>query len=358
MNGKIEIGCSSMKLESKQGNYYWFRTCDMNDDLNVWKQGSKVVSLKKENKFNFKNNIEIISKYAILGITFGNSETRLLDGMNSEGLTGGLLFLLEGTSIEFNNINREKIYIEGMEFVTYILATCKNILDVTQLSKKIRITNVKHGNRDVAATMHYTFTDIEGENIILEATKKGEFNIINKTIGVMTNSPIYKEHINNLSWFIANSVELQNGRKEINEEKTIKGIKEIELDNVVVKGDKDVNTHLRSNILPGSYVSYDRFIRLAILKFLNNSGRNFEDSEMLLNGEKIMASVIVPRNKGYFYYNYLLKDINIIKHDKKGNILYGGGDDYTQYIVMYDLNKKELNLKDENSLNWKNFKIE
>ena len=35
-------GCTSMKLTSAEGNVYWFRTCDLKDD--IWKGGAHMVS--------------------------------------------------------------------------------------------------------------------------------------------------------------------------------------------------------------------------------------------------------------------------------------------------------------------------
>ena len=207
--------------------------------------------------------------------------------------------------------------------------------------------------------MHYTFTDRKGRTIVLEAIENGKFKIYDNTIGVMTNSPIYSHHIDNLKWYISNSLELQTGRKDIG----LKKIEKMVIDGIEVKGNKNAKTYLRSNVFPGSYTSYDRFIRLAVLKFLNNSGNTIDDDKMLITGSKILNSVVVPRTKGYFYYNYLLEEEKEeekhkkIKHSINGNILYGGGDDYTQYEIMYNLNKLEMYIKRENSINWKRHKI-
>ena len=46
-----------------------------------------------------------------------------------------------------------------------------------------------------------------------------------------------------------------------------------------------------------------------------------------------------------------------IEHSINGNILYGGGDDYTQYEIMYNLNKLEMYIKREDSINWKRYEI-
>ena len=353
----LKLGCSSMKLTSKTNNNYWFRTCDMDDTSNIWKAGSKVVSFKKGYEFKFSNNEKINSKYSILGISYGNPYERLLDGVNENGLVGGLLYYVEGTSIDNKDksINENnKIGVEGMEILTYILSQCKNVKEVIELASKIIVTNIIYGEYKIPATMHYTFLDNNGDSVILEADINGRFTIYEKTIGVFTNSPSYNEHLKNLSWFIASSLELNQGRVKEYSKKLTPPINKFELDNVIIEGNIESKTYMRSNVFPGSYISSDRFIRLATLKHLANCGRDFEDEEILLKGNELMSSVIVPRHKGYFYYNYLLEDIkqnvNYKDHSLTGKILFGGDDDYTQYIVMYDLNNKLLYIKSDKSL--------
>ncbi len=346
----INIGCSSMKLTSKENNYYWFRTCDMNDELNVWKIKSEIISFSKGSKIKYSNGI-VEAKYSFLGISYGKKYNNMLDGINEEGLVGGLQFLLEGTSIKKEKEDNSKI--DGMEFVSYVLSICKDCNEVIKLAEKMQILNTKYNGVETKATMHYTFTDRSGKNIILEPILDGKFTIYDNTIGVMTNSPTYIEHINNLEWFLANSIELKNGRSDSN----LLSIENMKIDDIEILPKHDIKTYLRSNVFPGSYVSYDRFIRLSILKYLNNDGRDYLDKDMLLYGEKLMNSVIVPKTKGYFYYNYLLEDINNIEHSVNGNILYGGGDDYTQYIAMYDIKNLELNIKKEDSLVWQTISL-
>ncbi|NUF25479.1 linear amide C-N hydrolase [Bombilactobacillus mellis] len=45
--------------------------------------------------------------------------------------------------------------------------------------------------------MHYTFFDDAGNSVVLEPVNQGAFKIY-KSIGVMTNSPEYPWHLDNL----------------------------------------------------------------------------------------------------------------------------------------------------------------
>ncbi|MFI3260990.1 MAG: linear amide C-N hydrolase [bacterium] len=339
----FEVGCSCLKLKSKEGNNYWFRTCDMNDLNDVWKAGSKVISYKENTEIHFSNDLILKSKFDIIGVSYGSIYTRMLDGINSLGLVGGLLALGEGSSVNITKVTKEK-NIEGIEFLTYALASCSSCDEVINLSKEIQLTNVIHSNIEVPATMHFTFSD-NLKSIVLEATTDGIFTIYDNTIGVMTNSPVYSNHMKNLSWFIKNSKELNTGIINIHDNSISKKYDSIIIDGITVEGSEEQH-NLDSSCLPGSYVSKDRFIKLAILKFLNNSGNDISDEDMFMEGSKIINTVVVPRTKGYYYYSR-------IEDDK----IYGTGDNFTQYTIFYNLKDKNLIIKHGDSIAYNKFSI-
>ncbi len=80
---------------------------------------------------------------------------------------------------------------------------------------------------------------------------------------------------------------------------------------------------------------------------MNNSGNGFTDKNIIAEGLKILSSVIVPRNNGILYYESVIN-----------NIVIGRNDYYTQYQIIYDLNKLLLYIKRENDINFKRFKLE
>ena len=97
-----------------------------------------------------------------------------------------------------------------------------------------------------------------------------------------------------------------------------------------------------SGVLPASYASYDRFVRLAVMKALNHDGRTIEDAQMLPLGAGILRTVIEPRNGGVYHYRSL---------DAAGMPI-GRSDGYTQYTVMYDLSQRRLFLMPYDSTAW------
>lgn len=146
--------CSCMKLTSKQGRPYWFRTCDLN--TSIWDAGAHAVSFPADYAITAANGT-LRTRYALLGMSYCTVDSWLLDGVNSEGLVGGLLLLEEGTSIPAAEAGSSGVM--GMELVTALLATCRNVTEVCQAAKDIRITDIPAETGFLPATMHYFFLD-------------------------------------------------------------------------------------------------------------------------------------------------------------------------------------------------------
>lgn len=333
--------CTCMTLTSKSGKHYWFRTCDIETD--IWEDGAHVVQQEAGTEITYFDGKTEKVKYSYLGMTYNRLDTWLLDGENQCGLTGGLLMLYEGTSVD-KPMNGKSGYL-GMELVTKILSSCKDVEEVKELVKQIQVLDIPYGERSVPATMHYFFVDGTGDEVILEATdteNPGIFTIYSKEeiLGVMTNSPPYREQLQNLSWFLSQSPEMRQGLQG-------QAITELTLDGRRIKAEKNAKHLSKTGTFPASYSSYDRFIRIAVLKALNNSGNEFEDEKMLAYGSNLMNTVNEPRNLGLFHYTRIEEDGTIT----------GQKDSYTQYLIMYDIDAKCFHRKKYDEIIWKKYNL-
>ena len=340
-NGMLPGACSCMTLTSKTGKHYWFRTCDI--ETYIWSEGAHIVQQASGEKINYCDGKNEVGKYAYVGVTYNHIDSWLLDGVNECGLTGGLLMLNEGTSVDKPEKERQG-YI-GMELVTKILSSCKDVNEVIALAGKIQILSIPYGNQNVPATMHYFFTDSGGNEVILEATDKECPGILKifpweKILGVMTNSPPYEEQLQNLSWFLSQSPELKQGLNG-------QAITKLDLDGREVQADVNAKHLSLNGTFPASYCSYDRFIRLTILKALNDCGNYFEDEKMLALGSGIMNAVCEPRNKGVFHYTRMEADGNVI----------GQKDSISQYVVMYNIEETSIYLKKFDEVFWNKYML-
>ena len=323
--------CSALKLTSKEGNPYWFRTCDYYADL--WNNGAHVVSFPLDCEIKLCGRAAAIcSKYSVLGVTNNSEDTWLLDGINSEGLTGGLLMLHEGTSVAVAEPEFEGVM--GMEMIAFLLSVCADTADVIKAAERIQVLSVPFEGRLEQVSAHYMFTDRYGRTAVLEAADPlhpGQLRVYDKTIGVMTNSPEYQKQMSNLKWFLSQSVELEGSM--------------LDLDGMIITADSDAEHMCQSGTFPASYAPYDRFVRLAVLKALNNCGQDFSDGQMLPLGSGIISSVYEPKNRGVFHYCGFDGDG---KPKRRSN-------GYTQYTVMYDIKKKIMYIQPYDSTAWIKF---
>ena len=333
--------CSCMTLTSKSGKHYWFRTCDIETD--IWSNGAHVTEQERGREIIYCDGKREYSKYSFIGMTYNALDTWILDGVNECGLAGGLLLLYEGTSVE--KAEEGQIGYVGMELVTKMLSSCKDIDDVMELVKQVQILHIPVGEEEVEAAMHYFFVDKKGNELILEAADKAQPGRLKEykkgeTLGVMTNSPPYQEQLQNLAWFLSQSWEM---KQDLNGQ----AITEIFLDGRSVKADENAKHLSLTGTFPASYSSYDRFIRLSVLKYLNDSGNCFEDEKMLALGSGIMNTVCEPHTKGIFHYT---------KMDSDGKIV-GQKDSYTQYLSMYDMEEKVFFQKMHDRISWEKYAL-
>lgn len=334
--------CSCMTLHSRTGKPYWFRTCDIETDL--WKEGAHVAGYGRESKLKLAGQNEQSVQYAFLGVTYNENNSWLLDGMNEAGLAGGLLMLPEATSVPRAKEGNEGCM--GMELVGRLLAHCENVEEVKQEADKMQILDVPYRDGSVPASMHYFFVDAAGNEVILEATDErnpGKLRIYGREegIGVMTNSPPYPLQLENLSWFISQSPELKQGLKG-------KPIDSLSWDNRTITGNFKAKHVSLNGTFPGSYSSHDRFIRLSVLKALNNSGNHFSDENMLVLGGNLMNAVNEPSTGGIFHYSRIGAD----------GTVEGQKDSCTHYLVMYDILGRELYLKRRDTVVWSRYRLE
>lgn len=319
--------CTALQLISAEENPYLFRTCDLDSD--VFANGAHLCSFSAGNTLRLSH-AALPSRHSFMGMSFSYDPHWLLDGINDTGLCGGLLMLYEGTSLPSHPRG-----IMGMEVVTVMLAECADTDEVIRFSEDVRILDVPHRDGSASAMMHFFFTDARGKSIVLEAAdpqNKGKLTVYRESVGILTNSPPYPDQLDNLQWFLAHSPELR-GRA-------------LTLDGRTVSPEADAPHLCSSGTFPASYAAYDRFIRAAVLKSLND--RRFPDEQMLPQGYNVMHAIFEPHTDGLFHYTRL---------NEKTLRPIGGKDSFTQYIVVYDIRQKSLSIRPYDSLVWSKLEL-
>ncbi len=314
--------CTAAKLTSEAGKPYWFRTCDIGGD--IWQEGAHVVSFPAGEELCFDGGERRKTAHAILGVTYGPLDTWLMDGVNDAGLVGGLLALYDGTSAPKAREGRRGVM--GMELVTWLLSCCSSATEVVRAAKKLQVLDVPLEWEEVPANVHYMFLDAAGRCVILEAADPEEPGILavyEDNLGIMTNSPPYPKQLDNLRWFLSQSPELNWGKE---------GKVSLCLNGMTVTADAQAEHCGMGGIFPASYASYDRFVRMAVLSYLNHEGRDFPDERILPMGNTLMCPVLEPHNQGVFHYTAFDREKGPIRSLPS----------YTQYVVMYDPSARAL----------------
>ena len=317
--------CTALELTSAEGDVYWFRTCDMDNSYNVFGENgsyiaaSYLVSYPKGEAIPFVTG-DVVADHTVIGMSFSDSYA-LLDGINDAGLTGGLLFLDEGTETLDENVPEGNEVMSAMEGVTYILAQCGTIDEVIALCERTNIQALDVPGipgSDLTATLHFNFVDPTGRGIVIEAADPDNagFYTVYESIGVMTNSPPYDWQMDNFEKYIGESTALGE-----------KGIDSIVLEGMTIEG----NDQGGEQNMPGSMSAPDRLVRLAMSRYFCAEGNNIPNENMLAQGAGIMATNNRPVN-----------DTSIE----------GSAGSYTQYTVAYDISNQTMYIRPYDTVVW------
>lgn len=259
----INGGCSSLNWSTEDNKHLWAR----NFDFNHIAKGSKITYIPKGKVYygsgtsiedNIVEDTKTSAKYAALGTgsLLIKSTPILYEGINEKGLMGGQLYL-SGFAKYPKKYKKGKIPLQPSFVVTYMLTQCESVEEIVDtLKRKVEIIAMPILGE--LATIHWSFSDRTGENIIIESDKRG-LHIYRKTMGVMTNSPTYDWQRTNLMNYF--------------------NIRNLDYDYLEINGEKLKQTFSGNGAtgLPGDFSSPSRFVRLSFLKKYGIKGKNEEE---------------------------------------------------------------------------------
>ncbi|RKH61343.1 linear amide C-N hydrolase [Corallococcus llansteffanensis] len=162
---------------------------DLNSQLMVHAAGEGFKSKAPDNQ----PGLAWKSTYGFIGLT-ALSDAVLVDGMNTQGLSVGALWLPGAT---YPKVSQPSQALALVDFVTWALGTCGSVADV-----KTALTNgsVQVWEGDLLAKLlplHFPVHDAAGNSIVVEFTD-GKLNIYENPVGVCTNNPPFPQQLENL----------------------------------------------------------------------------------------------------------------------------------------------------------------
>ena len=241
----FDLACSGLSFESGDGCRFLGRTYDMFGTLDA----NRITCIAPGYELGLSpsgKGASVKLEYGLIGNAIrGPSFSIFTDGINSQGL---MATLQNYPDCACYNTNRgpENTDLHPAFFIPYILGTCSSVAEAAAKLERINFTDEPVFGAPMS--VHYLLSDSTGEAIIVEPDCGG-ISVYRNSIGVMTNAPGYKWHLENLRNYVA-------------------------LSNIHTPSRSILGKTIRpfghgtggSFGLPGGYSSPDRFVRLAFAK--------------------------------------------------------------------------------------------
>lgn len=185
--------CTAASFKNK--NTYFGRTLDYE-----FSYGEKVTITPRNYPFEFRHLGLNNNHYAIIGMAhIHNDYPMYYDAMNEYGLgMAGLNFV---GNAKYNEIIEGKENVAQFEFISFILSTCKNVLEAKNKIKEINLVKTPYNEYYPAAKLHWILRDTN-DCIVVEAMEDGIHIYDNKT-GSLTNNPPFNYQLENLKNYVS-----------------------------------------------------------------------------------------------------------------------------------------------------------
>lgn len=181
--------CTSLTLETLNQHVLLARTMDF-----PVKADWKPVLINQPNYVTALSGTRLI-KYPYIGggRTEENDNILVADGVNTQGLScAELMFPLKAHYLD-NEVD-DKLNLTPQDFLPWVLGEHASLKEVKADLDNIALIGKYWMAGKEVFSFHWILTDKSGQTLILEPTVDG-LEVIEDSIGVMTNSPTYPEHM-------------------------------------------------------------------------------------------------------------------------------------------------------------------
>ncbi|MDJ1476439.1 choloylglycine hydrolase family protein [Bacillus sp. LS15-K4] len=188
--------CTSLTLQTKNGQNLFARTMDFTLDLN-----QEVIVIPRHYQWNNITGEIINTKHATVGMGI-NHQGRIImaDGVNEAGMTCATLYF-PGFATYSQSIDDNKTNLAPFDFVTWSLTQFKSVKDLKKSIDSLTFLDIPLPDLGLTPPLHWILADKWGDCIVLEPTSEG-LKMYDNPLGVMTNSPEFNWHLQNLRQYI------------------------------------------------------------------------------------------------------------------------------------------------------------
>ena len=190
--------CTYIQLKAENGSYIVGRTMewgtfDLEPELGIVPRGAAFSAMKMPDG---KDGAAWKAKYGFTGVSL-LGRPAYADAINEKGLAGHLLYLPGFAEYQPYEPAEASKSIAPTDFLTYFVSQYATVAEVKAALDSVRVVAVVEPALGFPAPVHYVINDPSGAEIVIEYLG-GKVTTYTKTVGVMTNSPPYDWHLNNV----------------------------------------------------------------------------------------------------------------------------------------------------------------
>ncbi len=193
------LACTDVRIMASDGSAFSVRTMEFAEDLKsdavIVPRGHQVSSPAPNGK-----GLAWTSKYGFVGMNvFG--EDFYTDGLNEKGLGLGALYLPGETEYQKVKPGDEARALSNAAFSGWVLGNFSSVDEVRDALGGVVVWGETIPQLGSFAPLHYVITDNSGKSLIVEFVG-GKVQLYDNEVGVLTNSPAYPWHIQNLRNYV------------------------------------------------------------------------------------------------------------------------------------------------------------
>ncbi|MFJ1101987.1 choloylglycine hydrolase family protein [Bacillus sp. RA(2023)] len=188
--------CTSLTLQTKNGQHLFARTMDFTLDMN-----QEVIIIPRHYQWSNITGEIINTKHATVGMGI-NHQGRIImaDGVNEAGMTCATLYF-PGFATYSQSIDDNKTNLAPFDFVTWSLTQFNSVKELKESVDSLTFLDIPLPDLGLTPPLHWILADKWGDCIVLEPTSEG-LKLYDNPLGVMTNSPEFNWHLQNLRQYI------------------------------------------------------------------------------------------------------------------------------------------------------------
>ena len=198
---KVAEGCTAFQLKSQDGAWLYCRTMEfgykLNSDMLVVPQGTEYTGSALD-----QPGLKWKTKYGFVGMNQTLEPTLVCDGMNEKGLVVGVLYLPAFAQFEKPDSQKNDRTLGSWELAAFLLGTCSNLRDVKAVLPTVVVSQQPLPRmKNFILPIHFYISDQTGAAMVVEYVD-GKRHVYDDPMGVLTNSPPFDWHLNNLANYV------------------------------------------------------------------------------------------------------------------------------------------------------------